>query len=107
MRRRFWISSSFRPMPSRTSLPRRGAAPGAVPDRLPHCLRLLVDLLQHESLVAALLGDLVVPVHRLDVLVLDLAFVVEEPCALGRDRDNLAFVDQLHAARLAEERGDR
>src|SRR6185312_2574565 len=83
------------------------AAPGAVADRLPHCFRLLVDLLEHEGLVAALLGDLVIPVHRLDVLVLDLAFVVEEPCALGRDRDDLAFVDQLHAARLAQERGDR
>src|SRR6185437_9113211 len=46
-------------------------------------------------------------VHRLDVFVLDLAFVVEEPCALGRDRDDLAFVDQLNAASLAQERGDR
>src|SRR4051795_7015269 len=83
------------------------AAPRAIADRLPHCFRLLVDLLEHEGLVAALLGDLVVPVHRLDVLVLDLAFVVEEPCAFRRDRDDLAFIDQLHAARLAQEGGDR
>ena len=42
----------------------------AVADRLGDGLRLLVDLLEHERLVAALLGALVVPVE-LDRVVLD------------------------------------
>src|SRR3970282_2335354 len=43
------------------------AVANAVADRLGHGVRLLVDLLQHERLVAGLLGALVVPVelHRL------------------------------------------
>ena len=44
------------------------AVPRAVADRLAHRLGLLVDLLEHERLVAALLGALVVPVE-LDLVV--------------------------------------
>ncbi len=38
---------------------------------------------------------------------LDLALVREEPRALGRDRNNLAVLDQLNLARLLEERCNR
>jgi len=76
------------------------AAPGAIADRLAHCLGLLVDLLEHEGLVAALLGALVVPVDGLDLLVLDLTVLGEEARAIGRDRNHLAVVDQLDLARL-------
>ena len=75
----------------------------AIADRLGDCLGLLVDLLQHERLVAALLGALVVPVE-LDGLVLD-----SVPSALcgrdagGRDRDDVAVVREDDAARLAQE----
>ena len=75
-----------------------------VADRLAHRLRLLVDLLEHERLVAALDGALVVPVDGLDLLVLDLALIREEARALGSDRNDLAVLDQLHLARLLEER---
>ena len=83
------------------------AAARAVADRLAHRLRLLVDLLEHPRLVAALLGAFVVPVDRLDLLVIDLAVRSEEPSAVGCDRDDLAVVDQLDAARLAQERHRR
>ena len=78
----------------------------AVADRLAHRLGLLVDLLEHERLVAALLGRLVVPVDLDHVGLDDLAAAVEDR-ALGRDRDDVAVVDQLHAARLREEGCDR
>ena len=91
------------PDPFQDELP----ASRAVADRLAHRFRLLVDLLEHERLVAALDGALVVPVDRLDLLVLDLAFIREEARAFGRDRDDLAVLDQLHPARLLEERGNR
>ena len=39
------------------------AVPDPIADRLGNGLGLLVDLLQHERLVALLLGGLVVPVH--------------------------------------------
>jgi hypothetical protein len=68
---------------------------------------LLVDLLQHEGLVAGLLGRLLVPVHlerpTLDLAVLD----VEEARAVGSYRDDLAVVDQLQPAGLAEKRRGR
>ena len=48
--------------------------PDTVADRLGDGLGLLVDLLEHERLVAALLGALVVPVE-LDLVVLDRAAV--------------------------------
>ena len=77
----------------------------AVADRLGDGLGLLVDLLEHERLVAALLGALVVPVE-LDRIVLDLRAVdAGEDRALGRDRDDVAVVGELHLARLLQERG--
>ena len=50
----------------------------AVADRLAHRFGLLVDLLEHERLVAALLGLLVVPVELLHLGMLDLDAVPEE-----------------------------
>ena len=78
----------------------------AVADRLAHRLGLLVDLLEHERLVAALLGRLVVPVD-LDHVRLDDLVAAMEDRALGRDRDDVVVVDQLHAASLGQERSDR
>ncbi len=43
------------------------AARNAIGDRLGHGVRLFVDLLEHERLVAALLGGLLVPVDLLDL----------------------------------------
>ena len=82
--------------------------PHPLADRVGHGLRLLVDLLEHERLVALLLGVLVVPVDLHEAAVVrGLAVDREEAHAGGRDRDDLAVLDQLHAARLAQERGDR
>jgi hypothetical protein len=77
-------------------------------DRLGDGLRLLVDLLEHERLVAALLGGLEIPVD-LGRRVLErlLAVGPREDGAFGRDRDDVAVVDQLHHLRLGQERGDR
>ncbi len=81
------------------------AAPGAVADRLAQRVGLLVDLLQHEGLVAALLGALVVPVEH-DLVVDDLAAVdVGEDGAVGRDRHDLAVVREEDGAGLAQECG--
>ena len=89
IRRRFWISVSLSPMSSSCER----AVPDALADRLRDRLGLLVDLLQHERLVALLLGSLVVPVD-LDLLALDLvARHVEEACAFRGDRDDLAVLD--------------
>jgi hypothetical protein len=79
----------------------------AVGDRLGDRVRLLVDLLEHERLEAALLGGLVVPLDLVD-LARDLGPVgLEERRALRRDHHDLAVLDVLHAARLAQERRDR
>ena len=81
------------------------AVADAVADRLGDRLGLLVDLLEHEGLVAALLGALVVPVE-LERLVLDrLSVGANELDAVGRDRDDVAVVGEIHVARLAEEGG--
>ncbi len=81
-------------------------AADAVADRLAHRLGLLVDLLEHERLVAALLGFLVVPVELLHLEVLALDAVLEETDGRRRDLDDLAVVGEHRAARLAEEGGD-
>ena len=77
----------------------------AVADRLGDGVGLLVDLLQHERLEAGLLGALVVPVE-LDELALDRAAVVgaQEAGTVGRDRDEVAVLGEVHLARLAQER---
>ena len=80
----------------------------AVADRLPHRLGLLVDLLEHEGLVAALLRALDVPVDLDHVAVLGGAVVeAVEGRALGRDRDDLVILDELDLPRLRQEGRDR
>ena len=77
------------------------AVTNAVADRLGHGLRLLVDLLQHERLVAALLGALVVPVE-LDRVVLDRCAVGAREDGAGRGHlDDVAVVRELDDAGLA------
>ena len=79
----------------------------AVADRLLHRLGLLVDLLQHERLEAALLGALEVPVDLLRGRRLDHLAVDEDADAARRDLDHLAVGRMDDRARLVEERGDR
>jgi hypothetical protein len=79
----------------------------SVADRVRDRLGLLVDLLEHERLVAMLLGRLVVPV---DLEFLPLARAVFDRIEAGavlRDGDHLAVLDQLHPTGIAQERGDR
>ena len=76
----------------------------ALADRVAQCGRLLVDLLEHERLVAALLGGLGVPGHEV-LVARDLAPLdAEQRGALGRDDHELAVVDVLDAPRLGQER---
>ena len=82
------------------------AALEALADRLAQRVRLLVDLLEHERLVAALLGGGGVPRDRLGVALDALAVEVEELRALGRDHDELAVADELRLARVLEEGDD-
>ena len=76
----------------------------AVADRLRHALRLLVDLLQHERLVARPLGGRVVPVD-LDHVMLDrlAGDRVDDPHLVRRDRHDLTVVGELHATRFRQE----
>ena len=96
---------------SSSAPPRRGrrrrAARGAVGDRLGDGVGLLVDLLEHERLVAALLGGLLVPVDVRD-LALESAAVGRAGTAprSGAQHDDLAVLDELHVARVGEEGGD-
>src|SRR3954452_20598455 len=78
----------------------------ALAQRLCDRFRLLVDLLQHERLVAAALRLLVVPVELLDRRLLDLGALDEEARALGCDGDDLTVVGKDRAPRLAEKRRD-
>ena len=78
-----------------------------VADRLLDRVRLLVDLLEHERLEAALLGRLDVPVDLVDVAEDLLAVHRPEGGAVGPHRDDLVVLDELDALRVAEERGRR
>ena len=99
MRRSSRSSSSEWPRP----VEHEGSVADAVADRLGDSLALLVDLLEHERLVAALLGALVVPVE-LDRIVLDHRPVrARVDGAGGRDLDDVAVVGEDDAARLAQE----
>ena len=78
----------------------------AVGDRLGDGVRLLVDLLEHEGLVAALLGGLLVPVDLVDRALDGLAGGGEELDAVAAHDDDLVVLDQLHAAGVGQEGGD-
>ena len=75
-----------------------------VADRLAHRLRLLVDLLEHERLVTALLGRLVVPVDRNHVG--RAAVRAVELRAGRRDRDDVPVVREHDAVGMGEKRDD-
>ncbi len=79
----------------------------AVADRLAHGLRLLVDLLEHVRLVAALLRALLVPVDLDHVGRVVRAGGLVEDRALRRELDDVAVLGELHEAGLREERGNR
>ena len=75
-----------------------------VADRLGDRLRLLVDLLQHERLEAALLGAFEIPVE-LDGLVLDRRPVrAREDDRVGRDRHDVAVVREVDPRGSREKR---
>ena len=78
----------------------------AVGDRLGDGVGLLVDLLEHEGLVAALLGHLLAPVDLVDRALDGLAGGVEELDAVAAHDHDLVVLDQLHAAGVGEEGGD-
>ena len=79
----------------------------AVGDRLGDGVGLLVDLLEHERLVAALDGGVLVPVDGRDLALDRRAVGLEELHAAGPDDDDLLVLDVLHVARVGEERRDR
>ena len=85
---------------------------GAVPrgrhpagEAMPECRGLLVDLLEHEGRVAALLGGLWRPVDQRLGALLDLA------CDVGHDDPrrphvgDVALLEEHHAVRVGEDRG--
>ena len=78
-----------------------------VADRLLDRVRLLVDLLEHERLEAALLGRLDVPVDLVDVPEDLLAVDRPEGRPLRPHGDDLVVLDDLDALRVAQERGRR
>ena len=79
----------------------------ALAERLGDRVRLLVDLLEHERLVALFLGRVSVPVD-LDHVALDrLPAGGVELDALRPEHDDLVVVYVLDAARLAQKCGDR
>ena len=76
-------------------------------DRLGDRVGLLVDLLQHEGLVATLLGRVLVPVDLLDLAADRGPLGPGDRRAGGVDRDDLAVLDQEHAPGLGEEGRNR
>ena len=79
----------------------------AVGDRLGDGVGLFVDLLQHEGLVAALLGGVGVPGHLFGAALDRLAAGVGDPDPAGFDFDDLAVFDRHRRAGVGEEGGDR
>ena len=96
---------------SRRASPRStpSRADRAVGDRLGHRVRLLVDLLEHERLVAALLGGLLAPSRpRRPRARCGSPAAVRNSTPSRRDDDDLVVLDQLHVARVARgRRGSR
>jgi len=92
-----------------TDLPQVDPVPAgrAVEDRLGDRIRLLVDLLQHEGLVAALLRRVGIPVDLDDLALERLTGRGLERDRVAADRDDLVVVDVLDPARLLQEGGDR
>ena len=76
-------------------------------DRLGDRVGLLPDLLEHERLVALLLGRVLVPLDLLHLALDRRAVAGEERGAVGAGDHDLVVEDVLHPARLGQERGDR
>ena len=80
-------------------------AGGAIGDRLGDRIGLFVDLLEHERLIAALLGGVLVPVDRLHGPLERLTRGRGDHDLVGPQDDDLVVVEELHAPRLPQERG--
>ena len=85
----------------------RVLAGGTLADRLGHGVGLLVDLLEHERLVALLLGRLGVPVDLDQLPVEQLAVGGQELDPVGAQDDDLVVADVLDRPGLAQEGRDR
>ena len=79
-----------------------GAAEQGVGDRV----RLVVDLLLHEGVVAALLGGGGVPGDLVGLAVGRRAVEVDDRVAVGRDRDDLVLAELEGVPGVADERRD-
>ena len=79
----------------------------AAGERVAKRRRLLVDLLEHEGLVAALLGGVVVPLDDRLLAHERRAADVAELRAFGAKRDDVAVLEEDHGARVRHEGGDR
>jgi hypothetical protein len=78
----------------------------AADEAVAHRLRLLVDLLEHEVAVAALLGGHRIPGDLLGLGGHLVAGEVGQPHAAGRDGGDLAVVQENHLPGVGEDRGD-
>ena len=78
----------------------------AAGQRVGQRLRLLVDLLEHERLVAALLGGVDVPGDLRGAALQRRAVVVGELGAVGGEHDHVAVLHHRHPARVLQERRD-
>ncbi len=79
---------------------------GAVGDRLGHGVSLLVDLLEHERLVAALLGGVGVPVDLVRLAFERVARRGQELGSVGGQDDQLVVLQRLGGPGVREERRD-
>jgi hypothetical protein len=80
------------------------AGGGAIGDRVGDHVGLLVDLLEHVGLIAALLGCVLVPVKGLDGPLQLLAERSGDRDPLGAQRDDLVVVQELDLPGVCEER---
>ena len=74
--------------------------------RVAHGLRLLVNLLEHEVLVATLFRRLGVPVDLEDLLRHDFAAAIRDVHAVRLDDRHLTVIDDVGAPRARDDRGD-
>ncbi len=79
----------------------------ALADGLGDGVGLLVDLLEHEALIALLLRGVGIPVDLRHLALDDLAGGAVDGDALGAQRDDLVVVEVLDLPGLAQERGNR
>ena len=80
------------------------AVPDASGDGAAHRRRLLIDLLEHEVVIAALFRGVHVPVDVVMLLVDGAAALVVDADALRRDDGQLAVVHVHHVAGMTQQR---